>query len=121
MNKNLACAILAGILTVGILNDAYAGEFKPTQQMIVTALIAADWAQTRNIARRDDLHETNPIMGRNPSISEVNRYFLTYALAYNLSAYLLPEKWATRLSITIGAAQAVTVHKNIKIGVKFDF
>lgn len=110
--------IVIAIIWVG---DANAGEWKPTEQAIVSALIIADWAQTRDIARRPDIHERNPILGRNLSINKVNKYFALSLIAYNIAAYNLNPKWSRRLSISVGVMQGAVIANNLSLGVKFDF
>lgn len=114
----LVCLIAIAFLWA---DEAEAGEWKPKEQAIVSALIIADWAQTRDIARRLDRHEMNLILGRNPSINKVNKYFALSLIAYNIAAYNLNPKWSRRLSISVGVMQGAVIANNLSLGVKFDF
>lgn len=98
-----------------------AGEWKPVHQATVTGLLVVDWAQTRDIARRPDIIEMNPILGENPSINKVNQYFLGSAVLFNTAMYFLPEDHAKKLAYVVGGVQILAIGNNVAIGVKLDF
>lgn len=57
----------------------------------LAAAIAVDYGQTRSIAHRPECWEYNPIMGRHPTETRINVYFvaaplLAYALLDNVSS-----------------------------------
>jgi hypothetical protein len=114
--------LLSLTILLAMYGSAGAGEWKPTEQIIVTTLLVADWGQTRDAARRDDLKEGwNPILGEYPSTGRVDRYFAATVIGYNIAAYYLPPKWSRRLAYVVGAVQISAVGNNLILGAKFDF
>lgn len=85
-----------------------------------TALLIADWLQTREIARNPkQFYEGNPVMGAHPSVSDVDRYFLASAAVYFLAQRLLPRRYAAchqRLSLQL---EFSCVASNYAIGIRF--
>lgn len=81
-----------------------------------------DWAQTRTIAKSDgEFIERNPILGRHPNTSQVDKYFLSTALLHAGITKTLPKKYRR---FWLGASVAIeggVVNHNIRMGVKFDF
>lgn len=109
-------------LTLCSAERVEAGEWKPVEQSIVTGLLVADWAQTRDIAKRDDILEAwNVYLGERPSVGKVNVYFAATIVVYNTAAYLLPPDWARALSIGVGAIEVSAIGNNLMLGVKFNF
>lgn len=91
-------------------------------QVIASLLIITDWGQTRTIAKNPDRwYEKNPILGRHPSVAEVDRYFIACLIGNVMITHILPEKWReTWLGITIGC-QAYCVGNNFSLGVTISF
>lgn len=89
---------------------------------VSTALILTDWGQTRYIAKNPDrFHETNPLIGRHPSMGEVNRHF-ALSMAANLAvASLLPSKWRTNWLMGVSGMQAYFVIRNKRLGIRMAF
>ena len=85
------------------------------------ALIIADWGQTRYIAGSDQYSETNPILGKHPSKGDVNTYFLSALVAYNVAYYLTPERHRDKVSTVVSLVQLGYVANNYRFGVGFDF
>lgn len=80
-----------------------------------------DWSQTRRIREDERLIETNVFLGRHPSKTEVDRYFLGAALLHIAAAWFLPGKWRERFQIfTIGMEVSITAH-NFSAGIKTKF
>lgn len=95
---------------------------------MANAAVVADWGQTRHIANNPDkFMETNPDLGRHPTVEEVDRYFVA-RLAYlngigcglGLMGFddglLQGLFWGTRMVITIDV-----VSDNHQIGIRMDF
>ena len=105
---------------------AFAGEPWSTQDKVLfgvsTTLLVADWAQTRTIAKNPDRwYETNPLLGKHPSVSRVNNYFATTLVAnYFITDYLSP-KWRTRFQGGLIAVELVVVGNNKRIGIGMSF
>lgn len=89
---------------------------------VSTALILMDWGQTRYISKNPHrFHETNPLMGRHPTMGEVNRHF-ALSMAANLAvASLLPSKWRTPWLVGVSGMQAHFVIHNKKMGIRMAF
>lgn len=80
-----------------------------------------DWAQTRNIARNPAYYEQNSILGKHPSVSQVNQYFAaTAALQFAVAYYLPPEYRKAFQYITLGIEFGAVTH-NISLGIKATF
>ena len=86
--------------------------------VVALAAHAVDWSQTITIARNPDVwYETNPLLGRHPTVSEVNRHFLLGGLAVLALAAYLPEY---RLAI-LGAYAALEIgvaSNNARLGIR---
>ncbi len=86
------------------------------------AVRSADWAQTVEIASRPDRnYEFNPLLGRHPSVSQVNTYFILGTTTEVLATALWPEEYEAALLILQGlaiAASAGLVIHNSSIGLK---
>jgi hypothetical protein len=85
------------------------------------ALHIADWSQTRVISKNPDRwYETNRFLGANPSLSEVNAYFLAYGAATAALAHFFPEYRRVILAVHIGM-HAQGVASNYSIGIKVNW
>lgn len=99
------------------------------QQVAFTVLLAADWGQTKDIKNHPELQEANPILGPNPTDSEVDQYFAAAAVGHLAVAHLLPSRKIPGLPLTWRdawqhvwiAREAYAVWNNYSLGVKFDF
>lgn len=81
-----------------------------------------DWRQTRYIAKNpDDYYEMNPILGRHPSTTEVDVYFVSTALLHPIITHYLPKKyrpWWQGITITMSGACVIN---NFAVGIRMDF
>jgi hypothetical protein len=85
------------------------------------ALHVADWGQTRDIAMRPQYWEVNPIIGRQPTVKQVDEYMITSAILHAGVVKSLPKKYRTHAQmITIGI-KAGFVRHNARIGLKVNF
>ena len=85
---------------------------------IALALHTMDYAQTREIARNPKYHETNIFLGRDPSQTKVDAYFLaTGAMIYWVST----TKHSKGVMPLIAAASATYVAGNLSIGLNIKF
>lgn len=93
------------------------------RQALSTALLGADWAQTRSIAKGiPGIHETNKLLGQHPSVGMVNNYFAASALADAVIASQLPPEWRKIFQYGTIGLEAPTVGRNkfvFNIGMKF--
>jgi hypothetical protein len=93
-----------------------------TLRLVANALFIIDWGQTRYAAHPPHLYkEANPILGPNPSDSEITTYFLGVMMLYNLAYYVLPEKWFRTYSWLVIGSESFCVAVNFSVGVKMEF
>lgn len=87
-----------------------------------TALLIADWGQTREAAKHPDKYiETNPILGRHPSLGKVNLYFATGIAINFLAVPLLPGKLAPMFHSGVIMLELKTVLGNRAVGIRMSF
>ncbi len=81
-----------------------------------------DWRQTRTIAKNPDMRtESNPLLGWNPTVATVDKYFLATAVLHLIITHYLPQEhriWWQGLFITLNGAN---VAHNFSIGIRMDF
>jgi hypothetical protein len=90
------------------------------------ALWVADWGQTRDIARQPDkYYETNPILGKHPTVQEVDLYFISVGILGAFIADQVGERIGSvprKLLLVVWIIdQAGSVSNNHKIGLKINF
>ncbi len=83
---------------------------------------AVDWSQTRYIANNPKrFHEMNPVIGRHPTTSKVNQYFLVTAFLHLAISHYLPENYRTAWQgMTIFVSAGLVKH-NYSVGIKLNF
>jgi hypothetical protein len=87
-----------------------------------SALLVADWAQTRHIAKNPQLfYEKNPILGEHPSLGRVNTYFATVLVANYFITDALSPKWRTAYQAGLIGVELVVIGNNKRLGIKMDF
>lgn len=89
------------------------------REIVYSVLHVVDWQQTRTIAANPERYkELNPLLGKHPSIQEVDIYMASSLLAHIGIAYILPLKWREAFQyVTIGE-RGSTVYGNIRIGIR---
>lgn len=100
-------------------------------QAAFVVAMAADWNQTRNtIAAQREIpgrpgwhyYERNPILGRAPSRTKVDAYFLCTTAAHLSIAHLIPHgRWRTAWQLVGIGVEVGTVGRNLKMGIGFRF
>lgn len=92
------------------------------RQSALTALLIADWAQSRYIAKTPNLgYETNHVLKDHPSVGRVDNYFIVATIGHAAISYVLPPTWRQGWQyFWIGVEVQKTVH-NYNLGVKFSF
>lgn len=89
------------------------------------ALHVADWGQTRNIAKHPDQgHEVNKILGKHPSVADVDKYFALTGLGHVALNKMLEDSpqlnnWFK--AMTIGMEAAVVGRNKLKFGINATF
>jgi len=87
--------------------------------VLVTQII--DWGQTREIAVNPKYYETNPILGKYPTLQEVDRYFIACIVGYYLISKVLPNNWRRKWQIGSMLFQTYFITNNYKLGIKMNF
>lgn len=119
-----ACA-LALVYILLLPNPVFADDWSTEdkqREAIFIATGAMDWLQTRNVARNPDgWHETNPILGRHPSIGRVNNYFLGAMLVHVGIVHLLPAEYRPVFQTITIFIEAGYVANNYQLGASTKF
>ena len=91
-------------------------------QLAYTTLHVVDWGQTLDIAKNPDKwHETNPILGKHPSIGRVNTYFITTLIGHTFISYILPKNYRRIWQcVWIGIEGGYVAH-NYHMGIRVNF
>ena len=108
------------------LGTAHASDQWTTEERsafaVSSVLLVADWAQTRQIARKADLFsEANPVLGAHPSMGRVNAYFATALLLNYAIGNSLGTGWRKAWFLGIQSVEASVVQRNLSIGLKLSF
>lgn len=83
-----------------------------------TAAVAIDWLQTRQIAKNPDRwYETNPLLGRHPSVGRVNSHFLSGLFLVYFSYYFLDSAEYRWLLGSILAVEVMMIGNNLRLGI----
>lgn len=122
MLRSIAFAAAATVSSCSVV----AGDAWSEDQLRMGAALAAvtvvDWAQTRYIADNPArFHETNPIMGRHPSIGRVDRYFATSILVGAVVLDALPSEYRDYALKAGLVLEVLVVSNNARIGVGVKF
>ena len=87
--------------------------------------IAADWNQTRQIAKNPKLYYENGVaevvLGRHPSLSRVNWYFAGSMILNTAIAYALPNPYRRMFQIGSIVYEAYWINNNYGIGIRINF
>lgn len=113
-------------------------------------LLVVDWAQTLDIARTEQVHystpacadpatrsqpwagactqqrrrvynEYNPFLGREPSVAEVNRYFIAALGGTALISYAMPTKYRRYFLGGVIVLESLVVLHNHRIGLHISY
>lgn len=94
------------------------------QKTAYTASIVAnlvDWRQTRTIAKHpEQWRELNPFLGRHPSVSRVNNYFLGTTAILALAPHVSPF-YRKHMMGPVAVYLSVNALRNYHIGIRMDF
>lgn len=124
MRKLILSSLIFGSL-LGVSTSSWAWTNKDSLwQSAYLVLHAADWGQTRDIAaqcKRGEYFETNPLIGKCPSVHWVNTYFLGTALLHTGIARVLPQKYRRAFQAGTIGMQMGFVTNNSRIGLTVKF
>ena len=85
------------------------------------AFHVADWGQTRDITMSPNYGEGNHILGRDPSIERINRYFLSTAILHAGIVKSLSKEYRTIFQTITISIEAGFVRHNASVGMKVNF
>jgi len=99
------------------------------RQAVLTGLVIVDWAQTRKFiknpcANQDCTkvyYETNPLLGRNPSVGKANNLIGASIVAHAGIAYLLPPAWRHAWQYVWIGGELGAIGNNYGGGIRFGF
>ena len=93
------------------------------RQLATLGLLGADWAQTRTIAKNPEkFYETNKLLGKHPSLGEVNNYFAASMLVNTLLANALPPEYRHLFQYGTMGLEGLEMGRNkFKFGVGMTF
>ena len=108
-----------------VSTSAFADEWSRAdtyREAAYLTLHAMDWAQTRYIARNPNQRtESNVILGKHPSVLQVDRYFIATGALQFAVAYCLPAEYRKAFQyILIGVEGGAVIH-NFSIGIGVEF
>jgi hypothetical protein len=114
-------SILGFLLTVigCIHTDPWTKEDKILEGTYLT-FHCADWMQTRH-ADWTEFHETNPILGRAPSKTKTDLYFLGTGILHPIITHLLPQEYRKWWQIITIGVESTTVFNNFHVGMRIGF
>jgi hypothetical protein len=87
--------------------------------VLVTQVI--DWGQTREISVNPEYYEKNPILGEEPTLQEVNRYFAVCILGNYFISKVLPKSWRRKWQAGSILNQIYYINNNYELGIKMNF
>lgn len=111
--------LLAALLTP----LAAQAEWTERERLLLGATIgvmAVDWGQTRMIAKKpeQEFFEYNPLLGKNPTVGEIDTYFAVAMLATWGTAHLLPNKYRSTFLGAMLLLETTIVIRNHEIGLR---
>ena len=91
------------------------------RQLLFTAIHLADWGQTLDTVERDNFHENNPVLGKNPSRRKVNIFMASTLAGHWYIAKNISNRNRKSFQIISLAAKVLLVIHNRHIGLKVRF
>jgi hypothetical protein len=121
-SKNVAIFLTAAMLFFGCSGNRTWTKGDVIRETAYLAVTAVDWRQTRTISKNPDLwYETNGFLGKHPTTSEVDRYFLAMGVGHVIVTHLIPHPYRQWWQYgSIGFSSYYVIHNN-SIGIKIDW
>ena len=96
--------------------------FPAKDYFLETALLfhGVDWLQTREIVKDSRYTESNPVLGKNPSLKQVNVYMASTALILTGIHEILPVSLKQKFRFAWMFNNAVYVTSNLSLGVRIN-
>lgn len=116
---------LALLLLILVPTVVHADEWTSTDtamQITYTVLHVIDWGQTLDVSKHPiraggvPASETNPVLGKHPSVGAVNTYMASTLAGHAVASYLLPGKWRTAWQVAGIGIEAYVVGRNYSLG-----
>ena len=117
--RRLAVLLVGALLSVDATADWTQED--TARQLAFTGLQLIDWGQTRDIAQNPNRRELNPILGPNPSTTDVDVYFAATTLGHYVVSRALPPEYRKVWQYVWIGAQAGNVVRNYQLGVRVRF
>lgn len=118
-----AMRILFGLLLSSTLL-ASASPWTTKDKVLEGAFVVAtalDWRQTLDIKNHSNLYEQNHVLGRHPSNTTINTYFVTSIVFHAVVADQLHGKWRTAWQAVWIGLEVGTVQRNYALGIRLNF
>lgn len=104
---------------------AHSDPWSPTSKALAVSAATAtalDWAQTRYIAQHPQTYyETNPLLGRHPTVGDVNRYFVGSFILGGAIANYLNDRHRRWFLGAVTFIEIGFIGHNRSIGIGFSF
>lgn len=124
MIKKLAIGVVLS-LNVVFSSSSFAWSDKDTAwELVYLSAHVADWGQTRDIASQCEsgaYYETNPVLGKCPTVNWVNSYFIGTALLHAGAANVLPPKYRRMFQLGTLGMEMNYIANNASIGLRINF
>jgi hypothetical protein len=127
-NAALIALLIGMILALVIVSSAHANENEWTTldtslQAAYSVVHVIDWAQTRNIIKRENegYYEHNHLLGRKPSVDRVNIYFAATLLLHAGISRALPKDYRTPWQMFWIGVETNQISENYSIGLRAEF
>ena len=92
------------------------------KQWAYTALVVADWSQTKKIDSTPGIAEVNPFFGSpHPSQSKINTLIPLGLLAGWVGLYVLPKEWRVSYQASLITAESYAILNNYQHGLQVGF
>ena len=91
------------------------------RQIILTILHCTDYFQTCEIVKNDKYYEMNPILGRHPSMEQLNYYAISSLLLKTAITHVLPHKYRKYAQCVFIGLSGGAVLNNYSIGIRIGF
>jgi len=104
-----------------LVGTAFAGEWTTQDAMMQGALslsLGVDYLQTIEITRNDNYYETNLILGKHPTKTDVGLYFSGCLVGSYLIARALPRRYRTIFQGIVIGGQISTIIRNYQLGIR---
>jgi len=121
--ETIAIFAIMLIVTVITMSSSKAGDMDKgnfKREAVWQLLNIIDWRQTRVVQKDSRFYEGGWILDKNPTMNQVNGYFLTMAFIHFGAINLLPKAWKKPVEMGMLTIKTGTVLHNYSVGVRFE-